>query len=83
MLSHMAFHLSFTARPGAELGLGPGTDEGLASLPSCHKQAGPRANPSCSACCSITDNFKKTTLCFKSAANHDRLEVVQNKNFIS
>lgn len=30
----------------------------------------------------IPDNLEKT-LYFKSAANHARLEVVQNKNFIS
>lgn len=32
--------LNLTASPWAALGLGPGTDEGLASLPSCHRPAG-------------------------------------------
>lgn len=32
--------LNLTASPWAALGLDPGTDEGLASLPSCHRPAG-------------------------------------------
>lgn len=57
----------------------------MRDLPHCPlvtgRLAGPRANPSCSACCPVADNFQKITLCFKSAANHERLEGVQNKNF--
>lgn len=47
---------------------------GTCLMPSCHRQL--------FGCSPLTDNFQKT-LCFKSAADHARPKVVQNKNFIS
>lgn len=43
MPSHMSSHWSLTARAGA--GFGPGAGEGLASLPSGHRQAGQEPAP--------------------------------------
>lgn len=52
---------SLTAK--ARLGIGPGAKEGLASLPSCYRQAGPRASPSCFLPAALVpESVQKTTL---------------------
>lgn len=72
----MSSHWSLTAWAGAGAGFGPGAGEGLASLPSCHRQAGQEPAPAVLPAAP----GPRTCICFKSAANHERLEVVQNKN---